>query len=88
MLDGKLLSAAIRKRKKNLLRPDWDVAGQEALDPTAVEDLKQNARVSEILDNPDHEPATEAEMGENESSQDKMALKRAMARIATYIDSL
>lgn len=88
MLDGKLLSEAIRKKKKNLLRPDWDVAGQEALDPTMVEDLKQNARVSEILDAPDHEPASEMEMGEGESSQDKMSLKRAMARIAAYIDSL
>lgn len=88
MFSGKMLSNAIRKRQKDLLRPDMDYAGQEALQPTTVDEIKQNERVSEILDDPDHEPATDDEMGENESSQDKAALKRAMARIAQYIDSL
>ncbi len=65
-----------------------DDAGQDAVDPNAAWDAKQAAEVNDTLDNPDHEPATDAEMGENESSQDKAYLKKAVARIAKYIESL
>lgn len=88
MIDGKMLSAAIRKRKKDSLRPDLDSAGQEAVDPNAAWDEKLNTEVSEDLHEPDHEPATEKEMGEDEDSQDVEQLKRAMVRIARYIESL
>lgn len=88
MLDGKELSKQIRMKKKSSLRPDWDVAGQEGVDPNAAWDSKQNAEVNEILDNPDYEPASSAEMGENESSQDVSQLKKSMARISKYVDSL
>lgn len=88
MFDGKMLSKQIREKKKSSLRPDMDSAGQEAVDPNAAWDAKQNSEVNEILDNPDHDPASPAQMGENESSQSKEQLKKAMARIAKYIDSL
>ena len=87
-MDGKALSAAIRKRKKDSLRPDWDVAGQEAVDPNVAWDEKQNVEVNEALDDPDHEPASKAEMGENESSQDVAQLKKSVARIAKYFEML
>lgn len=87
-MDGKSLSAAIRKMKKDKLRPDMDDAGQEAVDPNAAWDAQQNSEVSDTLGEPDHAPATDAEMGENESSQDVAKLKSAMARIARYIESL
>lgn len=88
MMDGKALSAAIRKRKKDNLKPDMDYAGQDAVDPNVAWDEKQNTEVNEILDNPDHEPASPAAMGENESSQDKAQLKKAMSRINRYFESM
>ena len=88
MLDGKALSAAIRKRKKDSLKPDMDYAGQDAVDPNVAWDEKQNTDVNEALGDEDHEPASAAEMGENESSQDKEQLKRSVARIARYFETL
>lgn len=88
MFDSKALSAAIRKRKKDSLRPDWDVAGQEAVDPNVAWDEKQNTEVNEALHDPDHEPASDAQMGEHEPSQDVAFLKKAVARMAKYFESL
>ena len=88
MLDGKALSAAIRKRKMGSLKPDMDYAGQEAVDPNTALDEKMNTEISEILDEPDHEPATKEEMGEHESSQEILSLKRAMAKISKYFEHL
>lgn len=93
MLDAKALSEAIRKRKKNLLRQDLDSAGQIALDPNALDDIRQNERVSEIMEDAgtegkDHEPATPVEMGEHESSQDVKKLKKVSARILGYFKGL
>lgn len=92
MLDGKSLSAAIRKKKKESgqadLRQDMDYAGQDAVDPNAAWDEKQNMEVSDVLGQPDHEPATASEMGENESSQDEGKRKKISARIAKYMESL
>jgi len=91
-MDGKALSAMIRKKKKQEgqadLAPDMDYAGQQADDPNAVWDDKQDLEVNEALDEPDHEPATESEMGENESSQDESSLARSMARIESYLEEL
>ena len=88
MLDGKELSKLIRMKKKGALRQDMDYAGQEAVDPNEAWDAKQAAEVNEALGDPDHEPASDAEMGENESSQDVEQLKRSMARINRYFQSL
>jgi hypothetical protein len=88
MIDGKGLSAAIRKNKKNSLRPDMDDAGQEAVDPNVAWDDKQNQEVNETLGEPDHAPASAAEMGENEDSQDVAQLKKSSARISKYLESL
>ena len=88
MIDGKSLSAAIRKMKKDKLRPDMDDAGQEGVDPNAAWDAKQNMEVSEALDEPDHEPASASEMGEDESSQEVSQLKKSLARINKYFESL
>lgn len=88
MLDGKSLSAAIRAKKKNLLKPDMDSAGQEALDPNTIDEIKQNMRVSDILGEPDHAPASPSQMGEDESSQDEGKRKKISARIASYFKGL
>ena len=88
MMDGKMLSAAIRKRKKDSLKPDMDYAGQDAVDPNTAWDEKQNTEVNMALDDPDHEPASEKEMGEDESSQDIEQLKKSVARIHKYFESL
>jgi hypothetical protein len=92
MMDGKSLSEAIRKRKKHEgaadLRPDMDYAGQDAVDPNTAWDEQQNMEVSNALDMPDHEPATPKEMGEDESSQDVAELKKSLARISKYFESL
>lgn len=88
MMDGKGLSAAIRKRKMDKLRPDWDAAGQDAVDPNVAWDEKMNTEVNETLDDPDHEPVSDAEMGENESSQEISDLKKSVARIHKYFESL
>ena len=88
MMDGKSLSAAIRKKKMGTNRPDWDVAGQEAVDPNAAWDAKMDTDVNEALDDPDHEPASPTEMGENESSQEISQLKKSVARIHKYFETL
>ncbi len=92
MLDGKSLSKMIREKKKQGMhsdyRQDMDYAGQDAVDPNVAWDEKQAMEVNDAMGAPDHEPASPSEMGENESSQDKEQLKKAMARIAKYIESL
>jgi hypothetical protein len=87
-MDAKSLSKMIRDKKKNSLRPDMDSAGQEAVDPVEAWDAKQASEVNEALNEPDAMPASASEMGESESSQDTAQLKKAMARISKYIDSL
>lgn len=88
MMDGKSLSAAIRKRKKDSLKPDMDYAGQDAVDPNVAWDEKMATEINDDLGEPDHEPATDAEMGEHESSQDVAQLKKSVARISKYFESL
>jgi hypothetical protein len=88
MLDGKMLSEMIRKKKKGALRPDMDYAGQDAVDPNEAWDEQKAMEVNEALDEPDHAPASSSEMGENESSQDKGSLKKSVARIKKYMESL
>jgi hypothetical protein len=92
MLNAKELSRAIRMKKKNLLRPDWDLAGQN-LEPTTVDELEQNIRISDALEDAgvegrDHEPPSDTEMGEHESTQNIRDLKKISARIAKYFESL
>ena len=86
------LSAMIRKKKKQQggadLRQDMDYAGQDAVDPNVAWDDKMASEVNEALDDPDHEPASDAEMGENESSQDKASLKASVNRIRRYFDEM
>lgn len=88
MFDMKELSKQIRMKKKASLRQDMDYAGQDAVDPNAAWDAKQNADVNEALGDEDHAPASASEMGEDESSQEKSQLKKAMARINKYFDSM
>ena len=88
MMDPKGLSKAIRDKKKKSLRPDLDDAGQEGMDPNEALDLKQNQEISDVLDEQDHEPASDKEMGEDESSQEVEQLKKSSARIAKYLQSL
>ena len=91
-MDGKALSAMIRKKKKEGMHSDYkqdmDYAGQDAVDPNAAWDDKQASEVNEVLGNPDHEPASEAEMGENESSQEESARKKISARLKKYMDAM
>jgi len=87
-MDSKEISKAIRMRKKSLLRPDMDYAGQEALDPNALDDIVQNERVSKILDSPDHPKPSEEMMGEGESTQSLKDRKKISARIASYFKTL
>ena len=82
------ISKQIRAKKKNKLRPDMDYAGQNAVDPNEAWDAKQAAEVNAALGDPDHEPASAAEMGENESSQDMAQLKKSSARIKKYLDAM
>jgi len=82
------LSKMIRDKKKGSLRPDMDDAGQEAVDPNEAWDAKQAEEVNETIDSPDHEPASAKEMGEEDSSQDKADLKRAMAIVKKYFDKM
>lgn len=88
--DAKAVSKMIRAKKKQGTdyAPDMDYAGQEAVDPNEAWDDKMATEVNETLGDPDHEPATDAEMGENESSQEKSQLKKAMARINKYFDAM
>ena len=88
MFDMKSLSAAIRAKKKGALRPDLDDAGQEGVDPVEAWDAKQAHEVNEALDEPDHEPASDAKMGEHESSQEVAYLKKSVARMQKYFESL
>ena len=93
MFNPKGMSAAIRAKKKATLKPDMDYAGQEALQPTTADEIKQNLEVSNALEDAgvegmDHEPASAEAMGEHESSQDVKQLKKSVARIAKYFESL
>jgi len=91
-MDGKALSAAIRKKKKEGMhadyRQDMDYAGQDAVDPNVAWDEKQNMEVSDVLGEPDHEPASASEMGENESSQEESKRKMVSARMKKYMDNM
>lgn len=87
MMDGKFLSKLIRDRKKKSLRPDMDDAGQEGLPPEQALSAELNAKVNEMTGE-DHEPASEKEMGEDDSSQSKPALKKAMSRINRYMETM
>lgn len=92
-MNAKGMSAAIRMKKKNLLRPDMDYAGQDGLQPTTADEIEQNLRISETMEDAgvegmDHEPASPEAMGEGESSQDVKQLKKSIARIAKYFESL
>ena len=92
IVDAKAVSRMIRAKKKGSmqsdLRPDMDYAGQEAVDPNEAWDTKLAHEVNEALDEPDHEPASPEEMGENDPSQDIPQLKRAMQRLNKYFESL
>jgi hypothetical protein len=93
MFNPKGMSAAIRMKKKALLKPDMDYAGQEALQPTTADEIKQNLEVSHALEDAgvegmDHEPASPEEMGEGDNTQDVKDLKKISARIAKYFESL
>lgn len=92
MFDDMELSRSIRKKKKNegqaRLRPDMDYAGQDAVDPNEAWDAKMNDEANETMGTPDHEPASEHEMGEDESSQDKAELKASVHRIRRYFDEM
>lgn len=92
MIDGAALSKYIREKKKKSgqadLRQDMDYAGQEGVDPNVAWDEKQAMEIDHTLGDEPEGSATDAEMGENDSSQDKMKLKKAMARINAYMDSI
>lgn len=92
MIDGAALSKYIREKKKRSgqadLKPDMDSAGQEAVDPNVAWDEQKAMEVDEVLGDEPEGSASDAEMGENESSQDKSKLKKAMARINSYMDSI
>jgi len=91
-MDGKSLANYIRNKKKQQgqarMRQDMDSAGQDGVDPNEAWDSKMDHEVNETLGDPDHEPASDKEMGEDESSQEKSALKKAMMRINAYMDEL
>lgn len=82
------ISKQIRMKKKGSLRADMDYAGQDAVDPNAAWDAKQNAEVNEVLGDPDHEPASASMMGEGESSQEESSRKKISARINKYFDAM
>ena len=88
MFGGAELSKLIRDKKKRALRPDLDDAGPDSVAPETAWQAKMDADVNTTLDNPDHEPANEAEMGGDGTSQDKMSLKRAMAIVNKYFHSM
>lgn len=87
-MNDKSLSKMIREKKKGALRQDMDYAGQDAVDPNAAWDDKQASEVNDVLDDPDHEPASKAEMGENESSQELGVRKKISARLKKYMDEM
>lgn len=82
------LSKMIREKKKGSLRQDMDYAGQDAVDPNAAWDDKQASEVNEVLDAPDHESPSDAEMGENECTQYESDRKKISARIKKYMDAM
>ena len=92
MFDDAELSQMIRKKKRQEgeadLRQDLDYAGQIAVDPNEAWDDKMAGEVNDTLGDPDHEPASPAEMGENESSQDRHELKKSVGRIRRYFDEM
>lgn len=92
IMDGKSLSKMIREKKKQGMhsnyKQDMDYAGQDAVDPNVAWDEKQAMEVNNALGDPDHEPASASEMGENESSQDTGSLKKSSARIKKYMESI
>ncbi len=92
MFDDMELSRSIRKKKKQEggadLRQDMDYAGQRAVDPNVAWDEKMAGEVNDTLGDPDHLPASDAEMGENESSQDTAELKKSVHRIRRYFDEM
>ncbi len=87
MFEAKGLSKLIRDRKKKSFRPDMDDAGQEGLPPEVALSTELNAKVNDMTGE-DHEPASDAEMGEDDSSQDKKSLKRAMGIINKYFSTM
>jgi hypothetical protein len=87
-MDAKGLSAAIRKRKKDSLKPDMDYAGQDAVDPNVAWDEKMNTEVNDVLGEPDHMPASKSEMGQADDSQDEGKRKKISARINRYFESM
>lgn len=88
MFEAKELSKLIREKKKRALRPDLDDAGQDSVAPETAWQAKMDADVNTTLGDPDHEPATEAEMGGDGTSQDKMSLKRAMQIVSKYFSMM
>jgi hypothetical protein len=88
MIDGKSLSEMIRKKKKNQLRPDMDYAGQDAVDPNEAWDAKQAMEVNDAMGEEDPPEVTAEQMGENESSQDKAQLRKALGRLNKYFNEL
>jgi hypothetical protein len=87
MFEARELSKVIRDKKKKRFAPDLDDAGQEGLPPEQALAADLNAKVNEMTGE-DHPPATEAEMGGDGESQDKEYLKKAMARIRNYLDTM
>ncbi len=87
MFEAKELSRVIRARKKNRLAPDLDDAGQEGLPPEQALAADLNAKVNEMTGE-DHEPASEAEMGGDGTSQEQKSLKRAMSIINSYFSKM
>lgn len=87
MFEARELSRVIRANKKKRFAPDLDDAGQEGLPPEQALAADLNAKVNEMTGE-DHEPATEAEMGGDGTSQEKEQLKRAMARINRYFETM
>lgn len=88
MFEAAQLSKLIRDKKKKALRADMDDAGQDTVAPETAWQAKMDADVNATLDNPDHEPASADEMGENDSSQDQKSLKRAMGIINKFFSTM
>lgn len=88
MFEARELSKLIRDKKKRALRADLDDAGQDTVAPETAWQAKMDADVNTTLDDPDHEPATESEMGGDGTSQDTKSLKRAMSLINSYFSKM
>ena len=91
-MDAQSLSAAIRKKKKQMgqadYRQDMDYAGQDAVDPNVALDAKHNMEVSDVLGDPDHDSPSASAMGEDESTQKLSDRKKISARINRYFDEM